>query len=437
MRPFFLILLFNFFINCQNLHADKNNVAVGLDSIRPVGQFKKLMLKQRIQAIDSTKLDSLDVFEPTINSPKSVIYSKDGNKFYVNSLEGFATIVFDSKTLKKIGVIKHVFDIRNKNLFKNNETTAFDYQFKQQLPDFNTFKGKPVEGCLSHNGKYLWVTYYRRDWDENAESPSAVAIIDTETDQIVRVIPSGPLPKMIACSPDNQYIAITHWGDNTVGILDISSQNVMDFKYISHVIIDERLTMNYQSDVKIDRDNECGNCLRGTVFSPDSKKLLVAKMGGNGIALIDLTTMKYLGTITGMKQNLRHLVINNNDLILSSNKYGFVQKATLKDLLHLDFSNKNKIITYEKWQTIHVGKGARTIDVTNDGKYIFACVNNDCKIAVIEASSMTVVDSISVSKFPVGMAISPNSRQLIITAQGKKDVLFAGNAVSVFEIIYN
>lgn len=398
------------------------------------GTFKELKLVKIIQSKVMSPKDPLSVYEPAINSPKSVIYSKDGSKFYVNSLEGYVTIVFDSKSLKKLKEIHHEFKASNNNLFKDNENSVFDYKFKQSKAEYNYFLGKPVEGCLSHDGKYLWVTYYRRDWDPKAESPSAVAIIDVEKDEIVRVMPSGPLPKMIACSGDNKYIAVTHWGDNTIGLIDISSEDPMEYKYVSHIVVDNRLIMNFSSSS--DRDGDCGNCLRGTVFTPDNKYILIAKMGGNGIAVIEVATKKYLGTITGSYLNLRHMVINNGNLFLSSNKYGVVQKVKLEDILSQDFDEQNKLV-YTKWETVNVGPGARTIDITEDGKYIFACVNNACKVAVVDALTMKKIAEVDAAQFPVGMAISPNGRQLITTSQGKDAVPSSGNTIMVFEIIYD
>jgi DNA-binding beta-propeller fold protein YncE len=398
------------------------------------GIFKELVLLRRIHAIDTLIKEEKDVYDSSIYSPKSAIYSKDGSKFYINSLEGYETVVYSSKTLEKLKVIKHSFTEKNQYLFKNNETTVFGYPFKQQQENYNIFKGKPVESTLSHNGKYLWVTYYRRDFDENASSPSAVAIIDTEKDEIVRVLPSGPLPKMIATSPDNHYVAVTHWGDNTVGIVDVSGSDPNSFKYIKHVYVDEKLSMDFEDGKKVNRDNECGNCLRGTVFTPDGSKLLVAKMGGNGIAVIDTKDFSYTGTIVGAKSNLRHMVINNGNLVLSSNKYGAVQKAPLNEILNTPL--QNTFYTFTNWETTEVGYGARTIDVTPDGKYIFACVNGACKIAVIETQKMQVIATYDVSKFPVGMALSQNGRQLIVTSQGKENVEKSGNAVSVFEVVY-
>lgn len=395
------------------------------------GQFEALKLVRVIQSKAQFPKDSNWFYETAINSPKSAIYAQDGSKFYINSLEGYTTAVFDAKTLEKIKEIRHEFNEANRSLFKNNETTVFGYQFKQQKEDFNTFLGKPVESCLSHDGKYLWVTYYRRNWDPNAESPSAVAIIDTKTDQIVRVMPSGPLPKMIACSADNNYIAVTHWGDNTVGLIDISSQDPIDFTYVSHIIIDQQVVTNFSGNV--DRDNNCSNCLRGTVFTEDNQHLLVAKMGGNGIAVIDLPSRKYQGTITGSYMNLRHIALNNGDIYLSSNKFGAVQKAKLADILKQAFDEQH-ILEYKNWQTVMVGAGARTIDVTADGKYTFACVNNACKVVVIDNENMKVIYEVRAEAFPVGMALSPNNKQLIVTSQGKDSTPNSGNAVMVFDV---
>ena len=345
--------------------------------------------------------------------------------------------MYDAEKITKIKEIKHVFDATNNGLFLNNESSVFNYPFRQKQENFNHFMGKPVESCLSHNGKYLWVTYYRRDWDENAASPSAVAIIDTATDMIVRVMPTGPLPKMIACSPNNKFIAVTHWGDNTVGIIDISSENVFDFQYTKKIVIDKQLTLNYDDKQKVDRDNECGNCLRGTIFTPDSKTLLVAKMGGNGIAKISTTDFKYKGTFTGMKGNIRHLVINNNNLIVSSNKFGFVQRTKIDSILSIRSSKATQLIPTKHWKTTFVGIGARTIDVSSDGKYIFVCVNNENKISVIEVKTMQVIYNTEASKYPVGMALSPNGKMLVVTSQGKTNQEYTGNVVAVYEVVFD
>ncbi len=398
----------------------------------PNRQFDRLSLQKILQNKPTISKNPLVSNEIAISSPKSATFTPDGKKLYVQSLEGYQTVVFDAKTLEKIGVINHQFDASNQQLFKNGESSIFGYAYAQNRANPNYFLGKPVEATLSHNGRYLWVSYYRRNFDKKAESPSAVAIIDTKTDKIVRVMPSGPLPKMLATSPDNRYVAVTHWGDNTVGLIDIARDNPMDFKYVSHIVIDEQLPMHFGSNVN--RDSVCGNCLRGTAFSPDGQKLLVGKMGGNGIAVIDVPNRQYLGTITGSLLNVRHLVINNGNLIISTNKNGTVQSAPLQDILAKPF--KNGILHYPNWKNAYVGSGVRTIDVSQDGRYIFAAVNDVSNVSVIDANTMTVIGKIDVAQFPVGMALSPDENQLVITSQGKAGVIGAGNTVTVFKVNY-
>ena len=291
------------------------------------------------------------------------------------------------------------------------------------------FCGKPVEGCLTHNGKYLWVTYYRRSFDQSAVQPSAMAIIDTDRDSVVRVMATGPLPKMIAPSPDGRYLAVTHWGDNTIGIIDVLSGNPDEFKYVEHFIVEEQLSLNSANNTPYNRDQECGFCLRGTVFTPDSKYLLVGRMGGGGIAIFDMETMSSLGTVWGMKTNVRHLLIDRGYLYLSANKPGFVQKAPLDSVIGaLDKPTK----TWSDWDGVFVGAGARTIDSTPDGEFIFVAVNNVSKIAMVRTSDMKIIAESVADSYPVGLSVSKNGDIFIVTSQGRYEG--GGNSVMIFRI---
>ncbi len=400
----------------------------------PTDSEVKLTLVSRFQHYRSRTENENDQFDKNINSPKSAIFSPDDKKLYVQSLEGYETVIYSMDSMKKAGTILHKFDAEESYLFK--DTTVFDYKFRFRKSDFNIFSGKPVESTFSHDGKYLWVTYYRRSFDQNAESPSAVAIIDTENDSIVRVMPTGPLPKMIASSPDNKFIAVTHWGDNTLGIIDISSDDPGEFKYVKQFIVDYKMKLDFQPGEKVDRDNGCGFCLRGTVFSPDGKYLFVGRMGGNGgIALFDMDKLEYLGSVFGMKINIRHLVINNEWLVLSSNIPGYVQRAKYQDVIEARLNSTEKNAIYENWESAFAGKGLRTISTSNDGKYVFACANNDSKISVVRTSDMKVISEIQVDSFPVGMDLNTKNDRLVVTSQGRSKS-GGGNSVMVFKVEY-
>ncbi len=425
---FLVLFLVNLFLFAQVIHPPLGRTST------PENDEIKLTLIARIHSHSPNTYDSYDVYEPDIISPKSAIFLEEKGKFYINSLEGYMTVVFSMKTFRKIKSIHHDFKKEDAGLFQ--ETNVLNYHFLQDRPNPNVFMGKPVECCLTHNGRYLWVTYYRRSYDPNAMEPSAMAIIDTETDEIVRVMPTGPLPKMIAASPDGKYLAVTHWGDNTIGIVDISSSNYKDFKFVDHFVVGYQAKFSAaQNTGSINRDSQCGYCLRGTAFTKDSKYLLVGRMGGGGITVFDMKTRKYVNTVFGMRPNVRHLVVTDKYLFLSSNRTGFIQKTPIADFINhaIDSSKTNE--QYTKWKECFAGIGARTIEVSDDGKYIFVAVNNESKIVVIRAKDMVKIAEVKADSFPVGLAIRKNNYLLISTSQAHPGV-GGGNCVDVYYVRY-
>lgn len=368
-----------------------------------------------------------------VNSPKSVNVSPDGRKFYVNSLEAGSTVVYDLESKEKLKVIKHRFDEKEHAALWSKPSPFF--HFTHYTKNLNTFFGKPVESTFSHGGRYLWVPYYRRSYDINAQDPSAVAIIDTKADSIIRLMETGPLPKMIATSPDGKYIAISHWGDNTVGIINIESQNPKEWKYEALHIVDYQLKLNYSLTTSVDRDNGSGYALRGTVFTPDNHYLLVGCMGGNGgIAVIDLKTSTYLGRMMGMMSNVRHLVLKNGYLYLSINGAGYVQRIPLQKFIDEIPNIKNKIGHLSGWESVKVGSGARTIEMSPSGKYLFAACNNASAIYVVDTQAWKVIAHIAVDSYPVGLDVSKDGKYVFVTSQGKKNG--GGNAVNIYKVTY-
>ncbi|HWZ04973.1 MAG TPA: beta-propeller fold lactonase family protein [Mucilaginibacter sp.] len=396
----------------------------------------KLKLVARIQSFNQHTRNKFDFYDKTINSPKSALILEktvDGKtikKLYINNLEGGVTSVYDmNDSLKKIAEIKHSFTLSDSGLFK--ETDFPGYTFKKKKAQPNVFTGKPVEMCTSNNGKYLWVPYYRRDYDKLSTEPSAVALIDADSDKIIRVFPAAPLPKMIACSQDDKYIAVTNWGDNTVHLIDISSGDPNKFAYTAHFVVDHKLKLKFSKATN--RDDACGFCLRGTVFTPDSNYLFVGRMGGGGIAVFDVRAKKYLGTVFGTNNNIRHLVINGDYLFLSSNQDGNVEKTKWKDLLDFFLAQPpNSKINYKKWKRAFTGLGARTITVTEDGAYLFANANKESKISIVRTADMKTIGSVKADPFPVGMALDKSNKYLVVTAQGRDNK--GGNSVMIYEI---
>ena len=117
---------------------------------------------------------------------------------------------------------------------------------------------------------------------------------------------------------------------------------------------------------------------------------------------------------------------------MSSNAPGFVQKCNYRQFLKTRIENEGNEINFSDFQSADVGSGARTIVTTSDGKYLFAAVNNGSKVAVVRTSDMVVLTSIKADSYPVGMDISPDDKELIVTSQGKTGG--GGNSVMIFSI---
>jgi len=419
----------------QTLSKTGLRVPMGTSS-RPSAAPVKLELVARWQNYNARPTAEGDHHDDYVHSPKSARFSPDGSRVYVNSLEGFHTLVFDPRALKKVHNIPHIFKAADSELFQG-ETSIFDYPYNRKSPsgDPNQFSGKPVESEISHD-KLLWVPYYRRDFDRGATSPSAVSIIDITTNEIVRVLPTGPIPKYVAASPDGNWVAISHWGDNTLGVVDTSSGDPQTFEYRPDRLVVEKI-LSQSGLAGTNRDSSCGFCLRGTVFTNDSKTLLVARMGsGGGIAGFDVASWKYLGSIAGEPETPRHLVASKDGkwLYFTSNKSGYVTKIKMKTALEHLYEADGKKVQIDDWQSVHVGSGARTLEASPDERYLFVALNGRAEVAVVDTEKMEVVSRVRTDSYAVGLAISPDGKQLWTTSQGRSNK--GGNSICVFSVSY-
>lgn len=355
-----------------------------------------------------------------ILSPKSVDFVD--NKMFINALERGATVVYNTNDWSVEKTITYQFD-------KPEYLSIKDFPYTL---DKKSFFGKPVE--FTHYKNTAWIPFYRLSWDTNSRYHSAIAQIDLNDYSIKKLIPAGSIPKMIRVSPNGQYLVNSHWGDNTVGIYRLNDkQDIIGYDYY---VIDKKLNT---ANISGDRDRNCGWCLRGTVITPDNKYVIIGKMGGGGLAVINLQTKKYIGTLYNVPLTPRHLVISSdNYLVLSTCFSGEISKISL-DSLYKHFEelenklvdNKQKIsLQKQDWQTLKVGSSVRTIDLSKDNAYIYAALNDSSELAVIDYKTMKVVEKFKIAKYPVGLSVSSDDKYVAVTSQGKSGQ--GGNHVDIF-----
>lgn len=420
-----------------------SGVALGTRS-EPAEAPVSLLLLGRRQSYNPKPDHPMDQHDTDIHSPKSVGFSLNGKKVYVNSLEGGRTVVYDALGIEKKAVISHKFKPEDEALFKGK--VPWGYKFPKGIKKPNEFIGKPVEMEFSRDGKYLFLPYYRRSYDEKGTMPSAMAVVNTETDTIERVMAVGPISKYVKRSHKGKLLAVSHWGDNTVGLIDISAKKAENFRPVQLLVVEKR--MDLTKNLAQDRDKDCGFCVRGLAFSQDDKYLFVTRMKGGAISVFRLHgngKPDYLGAVFGLVAGPRDLEISQTgDLILTGNASGEVARLPWKNLVDALEKETSKL-PYEK-RTLHVnptelgmtkvyvGLGARSFRLSHDEKHLFVSVNQTSELIVVETGAMKIVARIPVDSYPVGLDLSPDDTQLWVTSQGRSAK--GGNSVGIFQVRY-
>lgn len=382
-----------------------------------------------------------DVHDPEILSPKSARFSADGGTLWINALEGGTTVAYAWPSLEKRRSIVHRFRARDAALFAG-ATTVFGQAWPATLApgaDPNVFVGRPVESALSVDGRWLFVPYYRRSFDRDATGPSALAVVDAASGHVVRVLPTGPIPKYVAPSPDGRLLAVTHWGDNTVALLDVSSGDPARFAYVRRLVVERVLPQAGLAGT--DRDRTCGFCLRGTVFTADARTLLVARMGGGGIAGFDVADpahARYLGTVTAVPPTPRHLELAPDGRVLyaSSNVAGAVSRAPTAAVVAALRAAGGRRVPGPAWRSVRLGAGARTIALDPSGRVLLAALNGSAAVVAVDAERMTELARVAVDPFAVGLAVAPDGRHAVVTSQGRRigGRHVGGNSVTVVRL---
>ncbi|MCB9060497.1 MAG: hypothetical protein H6622_03125 [Halobacteriovoraceae bacterium] len=419
----------------------KRNIKL-LTKSTPDDSQVQLLYKTRCQSYNKSSANPLDIYTPSIYSPKSVKFSSDDKYVFVNSLESFQTLVFKHDKCELVTKIRHHFDESKERLFV--ASPWFEFHKPDNVSDKKYFDGKPVEMELSHSGKYLWISYYRRSYDEFAILPSAIGVISTDDFTFKKVFETGPIPKILKKSPDENFMAVSNWGNNTITIFDIKSPDINKFKYHQKLVVDESYSpVTYSKD----RDKDCGLCIRGLAFTPDSQYLLVSRMKKTGISVFqrnNINQFELLGTLDGQCYGPRDLLIDStgDNLYATCNSNGAILKLDIKTSISLLSQQKNVgkdnhiKLTANNSNFIKkvIGQGPRSMKFSNDHKYLFVAVNQTSELIVVEVNNLNIISTIPVDSYPVGLGISNSGDEIWTTSQGRNSK--GGNSVGIYYIRY-
>ena len=299
----------------------------------------------------------------TINgsiAPKSVRSSGDGVVSAHNMMYRHTVTVYDAKTFELLHTVSDSVSLKN---FGFSKTVG-------------NYKGSPVEGTFSPDGKYLYVSNYAmygKGFNKEGTdtcSPadkydnSFVYRINRSDYKIDSVYPVGSVPKVVEVTPDNKYVLVANWCSYTVSVISVDTNKVV-------------------KTIKI------GRYPRGIAVNNDSTKAYVAEMGGNRIHVINL--QDFTTSFIPIGSNPRAIVLSpdNTTMYVTMNLSGRVASWNL--------------VTNTAGKSVKTGNAARSLAISKDGSALYVVNYKSDTMSRVRTSDMKVTQNIKVCNEPIGI----------------------------------
>jgi len=299
----------------------------------------------------------------TINgsiAPKSVRSSADGVVSAHNMMYRHSVTVYDAKSFELLHTVSDSVSLK-------------DFGYSKSA---GNYKGAPVEGTFSPDGKYLYVSNYamygkgynREGTDTCSPADkydnSFVYRINRSDYTIDSVYPVGSVPKVVEVTPDNKYVLVANWCSYTVSVISVEKNKVI-------------------------RTIKIGRYPRGIAVNNDSTKAYVAEMGGNRIHVINL--QDFTTSFIPIGSNPRAIVLSpdNSTMYVTMNLSGRVASWNL--------------VTNTAGKSVRTGEAARSLAISKDGSALFVVNFKSDTMSRVRTSDMKVTQNIKVCNEPIGI----------------------------------
>jgi hypothetical protein len=323
---------------------------------------------------------------------KSVLFNTTGSMLYAMNLEGMSIYEFDQPTRKVVREFK----------FKPTKGTGWDYVKDKPIP---SYEEKPVEACLSHDDKILWVSLHNAEGivplridSINANEPASTPYKNEPGKQVVKkvtviypgrsqkdsfyvpLIKTGKTPKIISKTADNKYLLVSNWHSYNVSVLEMNKDLYPFGKVIGTIPV--------------------SSIPRGIVVDDKSNRSFVAIMGGATITVIN-NTVWMKETDINVESNPRHIVMDTSGHL-------FVSYNKLAKVACIDAETGKSLFT----APTHAQP--RTIILSKNHKFLFVtCYNSDfVEVFKINKANFEKIVSLPCKGHPVGVDIFEDNDKL-------------------------
>ena len=319
--------------------------------------------------------DTVDSIKASAGT-KSVLFNAKGSRLYAMNLEGLSVFEFEQTTRKLLRTFR----------FKSSKGKGWDYLLKKSIP---SLQEKPVEACLSHDDKILWISLHNAGgvvplyldstysnnipWTDTNNTKKIIVhnYVNAHYDSVIMpIIHTGSTPKVIAKTANDSFLLVSNWHAQTVSVLKLDRQQNTIGTVVKNISVSA--------------------IPRGIVVDDAKQKTYVAIMGGSYITVLNNKDWSKEKNIN-VASNPRHIVMDKKGrLIVSFNILGqvaYIDPQTGKTLF-----------------TAPTAKQPRTIALSKDGKYLFVTcyAGNKMEVFKVEENQFIPLYSLPCFGKPVG-----------------------------------
>jgi YVTN family beta-propeller protein len=314
-------------------------------------------------------------------SPKSVDATGTGLVFAQNMMYRHTVTVYDDGG----SLVKTIPD--------SVDLASFGYPGHAGLS-----RGAPVEGAVSPDHRYFYVTNYSMygadfgpEGSDNCSgpgglSPSYVYRIDLQKLTITGVAQVGMVPKFVAVTPDNRYVLVTNWCSFDLSVIDRAT-----FKEVRRIPL--------------------GTDPRGIAVNRSSTVAYIAVMGSSDIARLDLGSFT-VSWFRGVGLSPRQVVLD------PTGRYLYATLNGDSRVIEVDTTTGTVIAR------VATGSQPRSMAISADGTALYVVNYESNSVTKLRASDMTIVQTIGTPSHPIGITFEPTTRRVWVACYSGEILVF-------------
>lgn len=245
-----------------------------------------------------------------------------------------------------------------------------------------------------------------------------IAIVDTSSHKVIKVLAAGSDPEQFAMSNDERRLYVANEDVGTLSVVDVAAGKVIQ-------------------RIKVGQEPE------GVALSPNGRWVLVSNESGSSVSVIDATTLKVTKTVSVGKRprdmafapdgdtvyvsgevdaSLNRMSVTSNEpgqrllqLSEEARPMAFVLDPA-RNRLYLSTGRGGTVAVIDTKEApqavklikeVPVGKRPWGIALSADGRYLYTANGPSNDVSVVDTTTLTEIKRIPVGKSPWGVVLGP------------------------------